>query len=388
MLINFNFSYDEERNNAVESVNTANVRKRKKHGPLRYIGRFFLVFFTVILAVLIALVVAIVTIIHGPSETAEELFVTTLLETGQLKFVASMFLSQDEINEIVESASMESMETDIDTDLINVGDTSNSLEEEDHFDENGIEIIEISGNTYYAKLMVVQDPSNVTVGTTYPLNGGQWSEYGRDLDEIVEGNGAIAGVNGGLYESTGNMGGSPLGVVVSNGEIQYNDPSGWNGLYLIGFDEENILQIIDIEGMTQASLQELIETEGIRDAVAFQDEATDKNNHFVPLVINGVARELNGQGSGANPRTAIGQRADGAVLLLVTDGRGASGHLGATASDLINIMLNYGAVNAANLDGGSSSCMYYEGEYEMTSVTLYYQNASWRLPTAFLVKGG
>ena len=30
-------------------------------------------------------------------------------------------------------------------------------------------------------------------------------------------------------------------------------------------------------------------------------------------------------------------------------------HLGATASDLIEIMAEYGAVNAANIDGGSSS---------------------------------
>ena len=48
-----------------------------------------------------------------------------------------------------------------------------------------------------------------------------------------------------------------------------------------------------------------------------------------------------GKGSGANPRTAIGQKADGTVLLLVTDGRGASGHLGATAADLIKIMKQY-----------------------------------------------
>ena len=124
----------------------------------------------------------------------------------------------------------------------------------------------------------------------------------------------------------------------------------------------------------------------IRDAVTFQEEASDKNNHFVKLVINGVARELNGAGSGLNPRTCIGQRADGAVLMLVTDGRGKSGHLGASASDLISVMEEYGAVNAANLDGGSSSCMYYGGEYLMTSVTFYYSNNSWRMPVAFVVK--
>ncbi|EKC70926.1 hypothetical protein OBE_03648 [human gut metagenome] len=48
-------------------------------------------------------------------------------------------------------------------------------------------------------------------------------------------------------------------------------------------------------------------------------------------------------------------------------------------------MQEYGAVNAANLDGGSSSTMVYNGGYEMTSVTFYYQNSSWKLPTAFVV---
>jgi len=73
--------------------------------------------------------------------------------------------------------------------------------------------------------------------------------------------------------------------------------------------------------------------------------------------------------------------------MLVTDGRGASGHLGATAADLLSIMEEYGAVNAANLDGGSSSAMYYKDKYEMTSVTLYYSTSSWKLPTGFVVMG-
>ena len=202
---------------------------------------------------------------------------------------------------------------------------------------------------------------------------------------MVENSGAVAGVNGGLYYSYGNKGGKPLGVVVKDGQIQYNEPTGYAGLYIIGFDESNILRIINIEGKNASQVKQIIEEEKIRDAVTFQEESSDANNHFVKLIINGEERKVDGKGSGANPRTAIGQRADGAVLLLVTDGRGASGHLGATASDLIKVMKRYGAVNAANLDGGSSSSMYYNGQYEMTSVTFYYANSSWKLPTGFVV---
>ena len=61
-------------------------------------------------------------------------------------------------------------------------------------------------------------------------------------------------------------------------------------------------------------------------------------------------------------RTAVGQRADGTVIFLVTDGRSASS-LGATRNDVIDVMVKYGAVTAGMLDGGSSSLMYYEDYY-------------------------
>ena len=155
---------------------------------------------------------------------------------------------------------------------------------------------------------------------------------------------------------------------------------------MIGFNNDDMLVIKKIYGMTSEEFESYVKENGIRDAVAFQDYSTSKVVHFVPLIINGEPREITGMGSGLNPRTAIGQRADGAVLLLVTDGRGAASHLGACAADLINIMQEYEAVNAANLDGGSSSCMYYGEEYLMASTTFYYYNSSWALPTAFIVK--
>ena len=312
-------------------------------------------------------------ICHGPSNKATELFTTTFLETGQMKFIVSIFLSENRIKEIVARNSMSEMTAEVDTDLITIATDSK--------DSQDIELVQIPGNTFHAKMLIIKDPSRVKLATTYP-----WGEYGVELDKLVTNSGAVAGVNGGLYVSDSNKGGKPLGLVVCDGEIQYNNPSGYAGLYLIGFDESNILRIISLEGMNASQIEKLVKDEKIRDAVVFQEESSDKNNHFVKLVINGEAREMNGSGSGANPRTVIGQRKDGAVLLLVTDGRGASGHLGATASDLIDIMMEYGAVNAANLDGGSSSSMYYNGNYEMTSVTLYYSNSSWRLPTAFVVK--
>lgn len=338
---------------------------------LKILGKVFAFLGVTVGMVFVCLLLTITLICHGPSNSAKELFATTILETGQLKFLANVFLSKDEIEGIVSKNSLQDMNVEIDENLIKTNmDKTKEL----------IEIYEVNGNNFEGKMMVVNDPSKISLATTYP-----WGEYGKELGVLTEDAGAIAGVNGGIYYSSGNKGGRPLGVTVSNGEIQ-DISLGLVGLYLIGFDENNLLRIISLDGMNKAQVEELIKTEKIRDAVAFQEESSDKNNHFVKLIINGEKRELNGMGSGANPRTAIGQRKDGSVLILVTDGRGKNGHLGATASDIIDIMAEYGAVNAANLDGGSSSSLYYNHEYLMTSVTFYYANSSWRLPTAFVVK--
>ena len=312
---------------------------------------------------------------------SQQIFVTTILETGQLKFLASWFLSPEEIQDIVDQNSMQALDAQVDSSLIQVGgsgqvDTGSSQEDSGE----DIEIVEVAGATYTGTMMIVKDPSRVSLATIYP-----WRDVGVTLDKLVEDSGAIAGINGGLYDSTNNTGGKPHGVIVCHGEIQYNKPHQFPGLVLVGFTEDHLLQIIDIDGMTAAQVEELVEREKIRDAVTFQEEASDTNNHFVQLIINNEAREMRGQGSGLNPRTAIGQRADGAVLLFVTDGRGKSGHLGASSGDLISVMQEFGAVNAANLDGGSSSCMYYDGEYLMPSVTFYYANSSWKLPAGFVV---
>ena len=321
--------------------------------------------------IFVALVLTITLICHGPSESAKELFATTILETGQLKFLANVFLSKEELQEIVDKNSLQDMDVEVDENLINT---------EGNKEKELIEIHNVSGDGFEGTMMVVNDPSKISLATTYP-----WGEYGKELGVIVDEAGAIAGVNGGIYYSSGNKGGRPYGVTVSNGEIK-DITLGWSGLYLIGFDENNLLRIISLEGMNKSAVEKMVKEEKIRDAISFQEESSDANNHFVKLIINGEKRELSGKGSGQNPWTAIGQRKDGSVLILVTDGRGKNGHLGATASDLIEIMAEYGAVNAANIDGGSSSSLYYNKKYLRTSVTFYYTNSSWRLPTAFVIK--
>ena len=352
--------------------------KKRTTPVLRWIGQSLAVLLTVVAVLALTLFLSLKMICGTTSPSAKSTFVTTLLETGQLKFLVSWFVPSDEVQAIVDGNSMEKLEENVNSGLISF----EGLEEDDpDATVKDIEVFEVSGRTFAGKLIKVRDPSRISLATIYP-----WRDTGVTLEELAQANEAVAAINGGIYNSTNNSGGRPYGVIVSNGEIQYNKPNEWPGLVLVGFDNNNILQIIDVDGMTPAQLEAMVQEKGIRDAVTFQEESSDANNHFVQLIINGKPRGMNGMGSGLNPRTAIGQCADGSVLLLVTDGRGKNGHLGASAADLIAVMTQYGAVNAANLDGGSSSCMYYEGEYLMTSVTFYYSNSSWKLPAGFIVK--
>lgn len=63
------------------------------------------------------------------------------------------------------------------------------------------------------------------------------------------------------------------------------------------------------------------------------------------------------------PRSAVGIKPDGSVLLVVVDGRADPTHsLGATLRELAQLMLNLGCRDAMNLDGGGSSVMYVNDE--------------------------
>lgn len=63
-----------------------------------------------------------------------------------------------------------------------------------------------------------------------------------------------------------------------------------------------------------------------------------------------------------HPRTGIGYTDNGAVLLVVVDGRQPNWSTGASLHEFATIMQDLGAVQALNLDGGGSSTMVVEDE--------------------------
>ena len=154
-------------------------------------------------------------------------------------------------------------------------------------------------------------------------------------------NDALIAINGGGFDDPNfnSTGGSPLGLTICSGkEATSKSYSGAGGI--IGFDKDDRLLLgkMTTSQVTKAN---------IRDCVTF--------GPF--LIVDGVPSKVLGNGGwGSAPRSAIGQRKDGIVLFLVVDGRTVT-RPGADMDDLIEVMQRYGAINAANLDGGTSSVL-------------------------------
>lgn len=291
---------------------------------------------------------------RGPSPAARDLFVTTVMETSAAKFVAHIFFSQQEIEAILARNAV------VDTGVVT--ETREFTQPEKEAPLDTIELVDVSGATFKGKMLIVHDPARVSVAAAPRF---AVDAQGRRVEEFVENAGAIAGINGGGFADEGGVGkgGLPLGIVISNGELLYGGLD--TACAIVGFDESNMLVVGTLTG------RECRERK-IRDAVAFGPA----------FIVNGQAMDVAGSGGGMNPRTVLGQRADGAVLMLVIDGRQPSS-LGATYRDCIDVMLEFDAVNACNLDGGSSSMLVYDGEVRNVCASLY---GSRRLPTAFIVK--
>ncbi len=302
-------------------------------------------------------------LVHGPSTKAGELFVMSVRETSAIGFLANWFYSEEEIQAIIEKNSIKESTVITDTTLVNVGQPADTTVTDEEIPE--IEVIDVKGATYNGKLMIVKDPSRVFVGTVPVFGDG----VGLKIDAMCKNYGAVAGINGGEFvDGDVTATAKPVGLVISEGELVYGDV---NGTYHVtGFTKDNVLVVGNMTGQQALDL-------GIRDCVNI-------NNSIGPfLIINGEPQDVSGVGGGLNPRTAIGQRGDGAVLLLAVDGRQANS-LGASFSDLMYIMKEHGSVNASTMDGGTSTQMCYNGEIINNPYSPW---GARECPTGFLVGG-
>ncbi len=316
-----------------------------------------------ILSILIVLLGIIWVMEKGPSPTLTRSFTRSMRETSAIRWIPSIFLTEAELAGYI-SESTEQVETAaVNTSLIHIADEAVDTQETE---QEYLQLIDIAMGTCKGKLLIVRDPKSVILGTSEEFG----QTPGLQLTDMVAKYDGLAGINAGGFNDQNGLGdgGRPQGLVIVDSQVVWGSPT--YRYHVVGIDSDGVLQIGYMSGT------DAIENKGMKWGVSF----ITHDGLASALILNGVVQTQN-LGGGVNPRTAIGQRDDGSLLLLVLDGRSIN-TLGATMEDIVNVMLEYGAVNAANLDGGSSSVMVYGGEIinNCASVT-----GPRRIPTGFIV---
>ena len=225
----------------------------------------------------------------------------------------------------------------------------------------GITIEDIKGTSFKGKVMLIKDPKRVKLAVTKEIG-----VTGERVSDLVKDMGAIAGINaGGFYDLDGKGNGSfPDGLTMHEGKLVHNNV-GDKAVNIVGFDDKGKLVL---GNMTAKELEE----KNMREVVTFEPN----------LIVEGKPVVKGDGGGGIAPRTGIGQRADGTVIFVVIDGRQPTWSLGATFRDLMHVFEDYHAVNAVNLDGGSSSELVYNGKVMSRLWNIFGERY---IPTAFVV---
>ena len=274
-------------------------------------------------------VLAILLIYYGPFTNIRDMIVTTSMTTMTHQYFATWFLDDETINEIlaanrppeeVEAQSLD--EIDIDTENV----------------DEGIELIPIETETFTGQLLKINDPSRVKL-----VSAPELGKVGSTVSQIVEYYDAVGGINAsGFANDALGTGAVIAGLMIEDGELVAGD--NYTAYSAVGITEDNVLVVSN--SITYSQMKSL----NFRCAASFGPV----------IIVNGRPTFYGSGGYGIHPRTAIGQTKDGAILMLVIDGR-QSHSSGATMGQVRDILLNYGAYNAFNLDGGASTTMVYNG---------------------------
>jgi len=273
---------------------------------------------------------------YGPFKNAKTTVVGAAMTTYSLQWLATAFLSKEAIAKIMSTQKVDAL----------VQNNLDGVKVENKNDDS-IERYDVKGNKFEGYILIINDPTRLKVGYSSLLG-----TEGQLTSDIAKDNNAIAAINGGGFKDLDNgtkwtgTGANPTGIIMANGKIVANDITDVN-------------KKTEVVAMTKSgnllvgphSLSEM-ETAGVTEAVSFGPA----------IIVNGRKSITTGDGGwGIAPRTCVAQRKDGAIIFLVIDGR-KLGSLGATLKEAQDVLFDYGAVNATNLDGGSSSTLFYNDE--------------------------
>ena len=304
------------------------------------------------------LVAACFFVLYGPYSYVRNVLITTALKTKTHAWIAYTFFDDKTIDEIKNKFSYIELTDDVDLDKIVIdenakGKYKNKYDKEILTRTKGnkfYKLIDIDVAGYDAHLVAIYKPSKVQLITSKSFNTGAGAEKVIDICERL---GGLVCINGGMFRDPTGWGSDiPQGYLIKNGKIIWSDNNGKANL--IGFTKDHKLILLNATG------EEAIE-KGVRDALEF--------GPF--LIVNGkqieqATTEAGGYDRAA--RVAIAQRRDGIVLFLVTEGVHTKGP---TLKEVAETLALYGAYNAANLDGGTSSQLVVKGELINTPLTIY-----------------
>lgn len=261
----------------------------------------------------------------------KEMLVTTAMTTMTHQYFATFFLSDEEINEILAKNRPSENIEEQNIDKVDINENA----------DEGIELVDVSSNTFTGYLLIINDPSRVKLASAPQLG-----KVGATTSQIVEYYDAIGGINASGFEDDAlGTGAKVAGLTIVDGKLISGSTNSYGSI--CGLTEDNVLVVSNSISYSQ-----------------LKNMNTRCAAEFGPVIIvNGqptISANSNG-GYGFHPRTAIAQRKDGAILMLVIDGRQQKS-AGATLKNVQDILLKYGAYNAFNLDGGASTTMVYDGK--------------------------
>ncbi|MGL5151463.1 MAG: phosphodiester glycosidase family protein [Clostridium sp.] len=311
------------------------MKKLKGNEKKKNRWKIVLIFF--VFQFFFCLITAPIILLYGPFENAKRTFVGAAMTSMSKQWLATTFLSQEKIDEILNGGEVtspvdknESVEVELPTKR-----------------DDSLELFTFENYKYKGYYLVVKDPRRIEIAHTNKL-----LKEGQTTSQMAREAGAVAAINGGAFQDksstaawSGN-GGTPAGIIMSNGEVVYND---------IAPNEKKEVFAMTKEGRMLSGMYsvEELKSQNVTQAVSFGPT----------LISGGAPVPMKGDGGwGIAPRTAIGQRADGAMVLLVIEGRTVSTP-GASLKELQEILLNTcKCVTAINLDGGKSTTMYLNGK--------------------------
>ena len=272
------------------------------------------------------------------------------------KWLVYTLYSEDTVSKVINNKNQVKLENTKDLDKIVVESKPLQIIESEYDeailtkDNDDYKLLNITVGGYKAYLVAIYDPSKVELIHSKTFNTGTGQEKIKDM--CVRSGGLVC-INGGMFVDNGVGSDIPMGYLIKNGKVLWRD--NYNSASLIGFTNDNKLLLIN------ATAEEAIK-KGMRDALEF--------GPF--LIVNGKRIDNNDAVGGFRraARVAIAQRKDGIVLFLVTEGNHSSGP---TMGDITDTLLNYGAYNAANLDGGASSQLAINGELINNPKNIYGQ---------------